>query len=419
MKRFELLLATLLLVGAKSWAAFEASQSSARSAAMGNTFLLASDESATVFTNPAGLAAIPSAEMSFLYTKPFAGATGVNLSQGNASAALPSRLGGWGVGFAVFQAPGLMKEQTAVLGWGKTFRGVQAGAALKYLSHSFPIDMDPAAAAVFKNGTSKSAATADFGVVAPMGKILKLGLAVRNVTEPDLGLLETDKLQREIQMGGAVELRGVGLRVDGNLAVQRDPEKSGSRSAPLLGVEKLVGEKLALRAGADADNYTGGLGLRVGSFGFDYALILNRRLASETVTSHKVGFAYRFGQPVATPAVKEIDAAPSEDLEAVEEVQEWPDPVIPSGKSKKSSAPSKKSAPGARNSSNSYETPSEEPLEEVQEWPDPVIPSGNPKKALTPAKKSTPTAPKVAPSKGRSSKPVKRVEDDEDLGPKW
>src|SRR5438105_3928459 len=137
-RRKDFVLIALLLAGTTARAAFESAQTSARSAAMGNTFVLSSDESATVFTNPAGLAAMPAAEMSFLYTKPFAGVSGVNLNQGNASAALPSRFGGWGVGFSVFQSAGLMKEQTAVLGWGKTFsRGLQAGAALKYLSHSF------------------------------------------------------------------------------------------------------------------------------------------------------------------------------------------------------------------------------------------------------------------------------------------
>lgn len=292
---------TLVLISgvAPAQASFNVRHNSARSAALGNSFMGASNESAAIFTNPAGIAQLKTGEVSFLYGKPYAGMEGVNMALGHAALALPSKFGHFGVGYAGFQAPGLLQERTLVASYGTSlFNKAQVGLTMKQLSLSYMAGGDALAANddVFKNGMGKSALTFDVGVMAPVGKYLKAGLAVRNLTEPDMGLASEDKVAREIQGGLSLEMAGRGLKISGDMALRADDAVGKTEPIPFMGLEKMLYKNtMALRVGANTYEYTGGFGLKIGAVGFDYAMVFSRNLLDDNMGSHKLGMTYHFG----------------------------------------------------------------------------------------------------------------------------
>ena len=68
------------------------------------------------------------------------------------------------------------------------------------------------------------------------------------------------------------------------------------RATPSVGLEKAFGdERVKFRAGASLDQFSAGVGMQFGRFGFDYAFILTRNLISSNAGSHLIGVRYRFG----------------------------------------------------------------------------------------------------------------------------
>jgi len=293
---FWLLLLPLVLA-APCRAAFQMRHTSARSAAMGNAFLAGAGEAASLFSNPAGLAGMPKAEASFLYAKPFAGLPNVNLNAGHAALALPTRAGHVGLGYSLFSAGGLLQEQTLALGYAATFRSLQVGLAAKQLSHAYDIHDDAMAHSdpVFADGTSASALAFDAGMIAPLGKALKLGLAVRNINQPNVGLATKDRVAREIQTGLMLNMAGLGVKATGDILMQKAAAGEVKNApVPMLGLEKTFKNALALRLGANTNEFTAGFGARLKSVAFDYALVLNKNLMEDNAGSHKMGLKYRF-----------------------------------------------------------------------------------------------------------------------------
>jgi len=278
-------------------AAFELRHASARASAMGNAFLASSGDPAALFINPAGIASINSPEVSFLYNKPFAGLPNVNLNAGHAAFALPTKHGHIGLGYALFDANSLLQEQTLALSYGTKIKGIHMGLTAKQLSHSYNTGSDPLAASdpVFAKGTSKSAMAFDVGAIAPLGKMLKAGIAVRNLNQPDLGLVSEDRIAREIQTGLMLNMSGMGIKATGDIffrAAQAGEVKQ--TPTPFLGLEKTFKSPLALRIGANTNEFTGGFGITLSNLTFDYALVVNKNLISDNAGSHKLGMKYRF-----------------------------------------------------------------------------------------------------------------------------
>ncbi|MGQ0644993.1 MAG: type IX secretion system membrane protein PorP/SprF [Elusimicrobiota bacterium] len=282
-------------------AAFDVHLDGARSAALGRTFLSADGEAGALFGHPAGLASVPAPEVSLMYGKPYHGLKNVGLQLGHAAAAVPLKGGVLGFGYARFQVEGLLAEETTAVSYGRSLgKSVQAGVTGKRLSHGYEAGSDALAQAdpVFRNGTSKSAFAFDAGITASAGKHLRFGAAGRNLNEPNVGLAGEDKVERQVQAGAQVDLASLGIKISGDLQFRRTaPGAPPSGPAPFFGVEKtLLKEGLALRAGANREEFTGGFGLKLGAVGFDYAFLFNKNLKEDNGGSHRLGLAYRLGR---------------------------------------------------------------------------------------------------------------------------
>lgn len=300
MRKISFVALSAMVAAAPAYAAFESRHDSARSAAMGHSFLAAMGDAPSIFSNAAGIAPLRASEVSFLYAKPFAGMDGVNLGQGHAALAVPTSFGSFGVGYAHFQAQGAMNEQTLALAYGVNIGPAQVGVTGKRLSHTYTPEGDELAAhdPVFQNGTSKAAFGLDAGAVVPLGPSLKGGVTVRNINRPSVGLVTEDRLNREVQTGLMLNLSGLGMRVTGDMLFrQTEREEAKQEAIPAFGLEKTFRNNgLALRLGANSLEYTAGMGFKLRSMSFDYALVFNKQLAGDSAGTHKLGMSYQFGK---------------------------------------------------------------------------------------------------------------------------
>lgn len=288
----------LLAAGRASHAAFQNPLVTPQSAAMGGASLARTGDSAAIFLNPAAVSGLERPEAYFTYGQLYAGLNGVgSIGQSFVSAGAPTKLGALAVGFGDFSAAGLLEER--VLGVSlsrRLFGAFDAGVTGKYLYHKY-LPGAGAADPVFQNGTSRGALSFDAGVAVPVTPSLKAALAVRNVNSPDVGLASVDRVPREYQAGLAYTVPEWALKVTADYAYRDIQDGSlTDRGVPSVGVQKgFVDDMIAFRAGASPNQFSAGVGVNFGQFGFDYSFTLNRDLVSSAAGTHQVGIRYAFG----------------------------------------------------------------------------------------------------------------------------
>lgn len=298
--------ACFLTASPRARAAFDLSLISPQSAAMGGASLANTADSSALFLNPAASSRLTSAEGYFSYQQLFAGLGGVSaMGQGLLSAAVPTKLGTFGLGVGEFQASGLLQQRAVGLGYSTRLTDeLDVGATGKFLRQDYLVGSDAAASdPVFQHGTSRGAFSLDLGLIATISDSWKAALAVRNINEPNLGLATVDRVPREVQLGLSYDVPGWGLRLTADDVYRDDPSGVFSdRNRPSVGLEKSLAEnRVKFRLGATPDQFSGGVGVRFGSLDFDYAFLLNRSLIANNAGTHQVGIRYRFGGDSAAP----------------------------------------------------------------------------------------------------------------------
>lgn len=282
-------------------AAFQNPLLTPQASAMGGASLGSLGDPSALFLNPAAVSGLKTFDAYVSYSQLFAGLNGVDaIGQTFVAAGVPTRAGALSVGFGDFSAAGLLNERVAGVSFARRlFGAVDAGVTAKFLSRKYQTGSDPAAAAdpVFRNGNSRGAFSFDAGLAMPLGESLTAGAAARNINSPDVGLATPDRVPREYQAGLAYRWRPWGVTATADYLYRDVPDaSSGARNTPSVGLEKTFADGiLALRAGASPDQFAGGIGVRFGSFGFDYAFLLPRELATAGAGTHQVGIRYRFG----------------------------------------------------------------------------------------------------------------------------
>lgn len=295
-KELVLFFSAFFLLTTFSEAAFQVPFLSAQASSMGGVSLAALRDPAAVFTNPAAIAGLRIFETNFTYTNMFAGLSGVqNIGAGFSAAGLPTRIGSFSLGVGIFNASALLEERTVFLGFATSVgKGMQLGVTGKHLYHAYKPASDSAWAQdpVFANGTSRGAIAADVGLIVPFGVNFRLGLSVLNVNEPDVGLVNEDRVRRQAQAG--ITMTILGLEAVGDFAFP-SKEAGIGRATPSFGLEKnFYRNSMALRLGASPAQWSAGMGLRTGRVGFDYAWVFHRTLTEQNLGSHTVGVRLQF-----------------------------------------------------------------------------------------------------------------------------
>ena len=208
MKKSALLLLTLLIPASQALAAFKDPGFLARPIGMGGAFTAVADDINSVWYNPAGVVNIDKHEAMLTYSKPFFDVPGVEIYTGFASYAMPVKKSGtMAVTWTQFNTADLYTENEGIITFAHNFDIVKAGVNLKYLGRSVTLDKRTIDDPVFASGNSKTALSADFGILRQWNEGLYSGLAVKDINQPDVGYLTTDQVPMEIRLGTAGSLK--------------------------------------------------------------------------------------------------------------------------------------------------------------------------------------------------------------------
>jgi hypothetical protein len=261
----------------------------ARPTGMGGAFTAIADDSNAPLYNPAGIVQVQWNEVSAMYAQLFTGLTlysgnsttggnTVNLDQGYlAYVSRPSRFGSFGISWATFNTTSLYREDTVTLTYarylGDFFPALDSawafGVNAKYLRQSISLDPLTVNDPVFQSGTSASALTADVGILwKPEDGMLqgwRVGLTGQNLTQPNVGFQETDRVPIEGRLGLAYQSKQMPWLV---------PALDLTRQAGVTGVDAgveswLFHDTVGLRAGVNRDE---------GSAGVSYYQSLSKKL---------------------------------------------------------------------------------------------------------------------------------------------
>jgi hypothetical protein len=295
-----------------SQAAFLDSGWGARPVGMGGAFTAVADDSNAPLYNPAGLVQVQWNEVSAMYSRLFSGLT---LYSGNSTTggdtvhldqsylAYVSRpiphVGSWGLSWTNFNTTHLYREDTVSLSYARNVgdfytpfdNALAFGMNVKYLRRGITLDAQTANDPVFASGDTASAFTVDAGfLVKPEEGPLtgwRLGLMGKNLTQPNVGFKDKDKVPVEWRLGLAYQSRLRPWLVPAIDLTRRDRE-TGIHA----GLESwLFKDTLGLRTGVNRDEASAGLsyyqvlGKRLG-FRLDYGFTIPFEV-EDTSGSHR------------------------------------------------------------------------------------------------------------------------------------
>lgn len=297
-------------------AAFNEALWGARPAGMAGAFTALADDANAPSYNPAGIAFMRASEVTIMYAQLY---SGLDLHAGDSETSnlglgyfsfVPQiknrKYGSFGFSWANFSASNVLREDSFILTYADscqvetmaTHPVFSYGANLKYLKHSFSADRYTVSDPVFLHGQSASAMTIDLGVMAhPNWTVvpgLKFGLVAQNVTNPDVGIDQTDRVPAKYALG--IAYQDLRYRLF-NPAV--DVSRRNGRTLLTMGWEGwMAHDTLALRVGGNEDELGGGLGyqFRLGnkmSMRLDYSLLWPLQVDG-TNGNHRVSLTTNF-----------------------------------------------------------------------------------------------------------------------------
>ncbi len=299
------IVAIMLLTCASAEAAFKDSGWGTRPAGMGGAFVALCDDANAPMWNPAGITQIEKYEATFMYAMLYSGLDEVDMGMNYVGFVTSlGSVNAYGINYANFKADGQYNEDTYSISYARALSSrLSLGLNIKYLNHSYDLSGlvqkgDP----TFKSGDSKSAVTGDIGVLTIVSKQLSLGLAAKNISQPDVGLESEDKVPMEIRAGLAYKAGRKtlfsSLKVEPTALV--DVKSRDGETTLHLGIEGWFGENrtFGLRSGYNPQEITVGfsfnhamserLGIKI-----DYALILPMEI-EDSSGSHRMSMGVKF-----------------------------------------------------------------------------------------------------------------------------
>ncbi|MFA5779619.1 MAG: hypothetical protein WC947_05745 [Elusimicrobiota bacterium] len=290
--------------------AFDELNIGARPQGLGGAFTAIADDANALFYNPAGISNLKKAEFTSNYGRLFMGLDD-NSSIGSSfiGYAQPTKKYGTpGISWYNLSLGSLYDETAIALSYSYPFsKYMSAGVSVKNLSRSFGsddytrtainttgdeirIEGDP----VFDKGKKSSALTGDVGLFYSYSKNISLGISAKNITKPDIGLMNIDKLS-------AVYRGGVSYKGDDYLFSFETVSKDSDINI-LTGAEKWFSQKnIAVRGGLSLGSrrwrtISVGSSLRFDNFSFDYAFLWPLSGIKDTLGTHKIALNIKFGK---------------------------------------------------------------------------------------------------------------------------
>jgi opacity protein-like surface antigen len=260
-----------ILLGGTAFSSVENNGRGTRAIGLANAFVALSDNPWALYYNPAGIVAVPLAEISaFLVPQQF----GMNELRTVAIAGVvPTAFGTFAAGISQFGFS-LYRETEISLGFG---RRVDWGVSAGFVTHVSRIFID-------QYGTT-TIATVDVGVLSQVQEQVAVGFSYKNLL--GAGFSSSERLPQVFALGAT-------YRPVPNVAAVVELEKDVRH--PLVikaGVEQTFLELLTLRAGVsnNPDKFSAGFGVRYSAFEFSYAGYSHAQLG----WTHQIELTFRPG----------------------------------------------------------------------------------------------------------------------------
>ena len=285
----------------------------ARPQGLGGAFVAISDDANALFYNPAGISNLKKSELTSNYGRLFLGLDD-NSAIGTSfiGYAHPTeKFGTPGISWYNLSLSGLYDETAIALSYGYPFnKYISAGITVENLSRAFGnddytktainttgdtrldkegISGDP----VFDKAKKSSVMTGDVGLLYSYSKNISFGISAKNITQPDIGLLNTDKLS-------AVYRGGFAYKGDDELFSFETVSKDDDINF-LTGAEKWFSQKnLCVRGGLSLGSrrfrtISVGSSVRFDNFSFDYAFLWPLSGIKDTLGTHKIALNIKVG----------------------------------------------------------------------------------------------------------------------------
>lgn len=291
MKKQVILLIFIIVCALELEAAFkDGNNYSARVSGMGGAFTAIADDASAPMYNTAGLGFNKGIKSIITYSRPFMGLDQVDLSYSYLSLIFPMEdIGIIGVGYNNFIASDLYNEYTVLLSYGldvnqmiplKTLE-IFWGVNVKYLYHGYTLDQRSIIDPVFSSGKGKGNVGFDTGVLlrrfSNRLKNLNIGIFVKNINQPDVGLSSEDTVSQEYRLGFSYYFEKNMGKIKFVPAV--DLVYRNEDLNIMGGIETLLFKKLLIiRTGGNFNEISFGLGTfyqlkKIMDFSFNYAFL--------------------------------------------------------------------------------------------------------------------------------------------------
>ncbi|MFC1500937.1 type IX secretion system membrane protein PorP/SprF [Elusimicrobiota bacterium] len=306
MKKICILTILFLSLTSMLSAAFKDSGWGVRPLGMAGAFTAIADDSNAPLFNPAGLAVMEENEISLMSAKLFTGLEGVDISLNYLTYinVFDESVGNFGITWAAMSSLNLYREDTVNISYGRSIYSdeydLMVGANLKYLSHTYTLDVRTADDPVFANGTIRGVATADIGFLFMLPyPAVSFAVVGKNLSSPDIGLETLDKVPSEYVFGVSYFNERMPYITFPMCTFALDLVSRDKTMDYRFGFETWISdERLAIRSGICSQSFNIGVGYEFEVM-FDKALSVDYAFAfpleiEETTGSHRIGLTFRF-----------------------------------------------------------------------------------------------------------------------------
>ena len=183
----------------------------ALAAALAGCYTSISNSADAVLWNAAGLSKIERQELSFMYGKPYVAFSDVDLSYQYLSYAryIAKFRSGMGIAWAKFNNSDVYKQEIIAVGISYLISPLKyfaVGVAIKYMGHKFNFSYLPTDDSTGGYKDNKYGISIDVGILYNLRPNIRLGVTIRNVNSPDIGISSRDVIPMEIRIGMNVVL---------------------------------------------------------------------------------------------------------------------------------------------------------------------------------------------------------------------
>jgi len=262
------------------------------SRAVGIGFGIASypEESLGLFWNPASIGSVSGKEINTMYGMPFMGLSGIDIKYMMGSFVTNLPVGGAvGVGAGMFDVSSVWKESLYVVGYGREINKFLVGAVIKYMEYKVLLSAEEYGDDPLLEKGGKSTISVDLGGVYKVSDNLNIGVAIKDVLEPEIGIETTEKINRGYLLAANYKIVSPNIET----IISAGSYMYGSDNDFSVGVEAwLSGGRIGVRGSYLQYRYAIGASYNLEKLRVDYSYVIPSQL-TENSGSHYISILLR------------------------------------------------------------------------------------------------------------------------------